>query len=86
MKHLHPVFHILLLEPTPKNAQTAENIEIESDKEYKVKQILKDKHINRQLFYLVKQKGYSTLENTWKPIVHLTGCHNKIKEYHQQKG
>ena len=85
MKCLHPVFHISLLEPAPKNTWTAENIKIKSNKEYKVEQILKDKHINRQPSYLVKWKDYSTLENTWEPIAHLMGCHNKIKEYHQQK-
>ena len=82
MKCLHPVFHILLLEPAPKNAQTAENIKIENNEEYEVEQILKDKHINRQPSYLIKWKGYGTLENTWEPIAHLTGCHNKVKEYH----
>lgn len=41
MKRTHPVFHISLLEPAPKNAMTAENIEIESDDdEYEVEQIL----------------------------------------------
>ena len=85
MKHLHPVFHILLLEPTPKNTQTAENIKIKSNKEYEVEWILKDKCINRQPSYLVKWKGYSTSENTWEPIAHLVGCHDKVKEYHQWK-
>ena len=54
MKCLHPVFHILLLEPAPKNTWTAENIEIKSNKEYEVEWILKDKYINRQPSYLVK--------------------------------
>ena len=80
-----PVFHISLLEPALKNTWTAENIKIESNKEYEVEWILKDKCINGWLSYLVKWKGYSTLENTWEPIVHLAGCHNKVKKYHQQK-
>ena len=54
MKHLHPVFHISLLKPAPQNTQTAENVEIENNDEYKVKKILKQKRVNRQPFYLVK--------------------------------
>ena len=86
MKHLHPVFHISLLEPVPWDAQTAENIKIKNDNEYKVKKILKQKRINRQPFYLVKWKGYNTLENTWEPIVNLKGCHQAMQEYWQQRG
>jgi hypothetical protein len=45
MKRIHPVFHISLLEPAPKNATIAENIEIESeDDEYEVERILR-KHM-----------------------------------------
>ena len=47
MKHLHPVFHISLLEPAPQNAQTTEDIEIKDDNKYKVKKILKQKRVNR---------------------------------------
>ena len=46
MKHLHPVFHILLLEPAPQNTQTAENIKIKEDDEYEVEKILKHKQVN----------------------------------------
>ena len=54
MKHLHPVFHILLLEPAPQNTQTVENIKIKKDNKYKVKKILKHKQVNRQPLYLIK--------------------------------
>ena len=40
MKHLHPVFHILLLEPAPQNTQTVENIKIKKDNKYKVKKFI----------------------------------------------
>ena len=43
MKRLHPVFHILLLEPAPQNAQTVENIKIKDNDEYEVERILKHK-------------------------------------------
>ena len=64
MKHLHPVFHISLLEPAPQNTQTMEDIKIKDDDEYEVKKILKQKRVNRQPFYLVKWKGYDISENT----------------------
>ena len=36
-KHIHPVFHILLLEPAPKSTKIAENIKIKEDgNEYEV--------------------------------------------------
>ena len=54
MKHLHPVFHISLLEPAPQDAQTVENVEIEEDDEYKVEKILRHKQVKGQPFYLVK--------------------------------
>ena len=61
MKCLHPVFHISLLELALQNAQTTENIKIEDDDEYKVKKILKQKRVNGQPFYLIKQKGYDLI-------------------------
>ena len=83
MKHLHPVFHILLLEPAPQNAQTTGDIEIEDNDEYEVEKILKQKRINGQLFYLIKWKGYNTSENTWEPIVNLKGYHQVMQDYQQ---
>ena len=58
------------------------NIKIKSNDEYEVKEILNYKQINRQPYYLVKWKGYNILENTWEPIAHLDGCHQKVKRFH----
>ena len=46
MKQIHLVFHILLLEPAPKNARMQKNIEIESEEEYEVEKILNYKQIS----------------------------------------
>jgi hypothetical protein len=56
MLKIHPVFHISLLEPAPKNATIAENVEIDDDteQEYEVKQILSDKRVSGKPYYLVK--------------------------------
>ena len=83
MKHLHPVFHISLLEPALQNTQITEDIKIEDDNEYEVEKILKQKRVNGQPFYLVKWKGYNTSENTWEPIVNLKGCHQVMQDYQQ---
>jgi hypothetical protein len=66
MTKIHPVFHISLLEPAPKNAKIAENMEIDDDteQEYKVKEILSHKQVSGKPYYLVKWKGYDTSENT----------------------
>ena len=61
------------------------NIEIESKDEYEVERILNYKQVSGRPYYLVKWKGYDTSENTWEPIAHLDGCHQKVKEFHQQK-
>ncbi|KAF4228200.1 hypothetical protein CNMCM8980_006938 [Aspergillus fumigatiaffinis] len=83
MSKLHPVFHISLLEPAPKNAKIAENVEIDNDteQEYKVEKILNHKRVSGKPYYLVKWKGYDTSENTWEPIKNLTGCHQLVQQY-----
>jgi hypothetical protein len=77
MSKIHLVFYILLLEPALENAKIAKNVEINDDteQEYEVEQILDDKRVSGKPYYLVKWKGYDTLENTWEPIENLTGCH-----------
>jgi hypothetical protein len=84
MKRIHPNFHVSLLEPAPTNAKLAENVEIEDEgeQEYEVEKILDSKKVSGRAQYLVKWKGYDTLENTWEPIENLTGCLKKVQEYH----
>jgi hypothetical protein len=83
MSKIHLVFHISLLEPAPKNATIAENMEIDDDteQEYEVEQILNDKRVSGKPYYLVKWKGYNTSENTWEPIENLTNCAALIRQY-----
>ena len=83
MKRLHPVFHILLLEPALQNTQTVENIKIKDNDEYEVERILKHKRVNGRPLYLIKWKGYDTSENTWEPITNLKGCHRAMQDYQQ---
>ncbi|KKA20573.1 hypothetical protein T310_5403, partial [Rasamsonia emersonii CBS 393.64] len=84
---IHPIFHISLLEQAPENAKEPGNIELDdtTEEEYKVEKILAKRKVNSQTQYLIKWKGYDTSENTWEPIKNLTNCHEKIREFHQQR-
>jgi hypothetical protein len=87
MSKIHPVFHISLLEPAPKNAKIAENVEIDDDteQEYEVERILDHKRISGKPYYLVKWEGYDTSENTWEPIENLTNCTALIQQYSRNR-
>lgn len=84
MGRIHPVFHVSLLEHAPENAELATNVEIEeeTEDEYEVEAITKDRWYNGQQQLLVKWKGYPTSENTWEPIAHLRGCHQLVQQYY----
>jgi hypothetical protein len=72
---IHPNFHVLLLEKAPDNVETPDNVELNkntTEEEYKVKRILQIKKFSRQTKYLIKWKGYNTLENTWELVKNLT--------------
>lgn len=86
MKRIYPTFHISLLEPAPKNAEIATNVEIEeeTEDEYEVEAILNDRWFDGQQQLLVKWKGYPTSENTWEPIAHLRGCHQLVQRYYHE--
>jgi len=59
---IHPVFHISLLEPAPRNAKLQTNANVENDEnEYEVEQILDTQMIRNIPYYLVKWKGYDTI-------------------------
>jgi hypothetical protein len=74
---IHPIFHILLLEPT----KNPENDQDEADDgEYEVEKIIDQKTEKGQIYYLVKWKGYPPEDNTWEPVRYLN-CPEKIEEY-----
>lgn len=56
IRRIYLVFYISLLEPAPKNAEIATNIEIkeETEDEYKVDKILEIKRISGKPHYLVR--------------------------------
>ena len=87
MRRIHATFHVSLLEKAPQNAEIATNVEIEeeTENEYEVEEILATERISGQPHYLVKWKGYDTSDNTWEPIGNLMGCHQLVRQFHQQR-
>jgi len=51
---IHPVFHVLLLEPAPRNAKVQTKIDIVTSDEYAVERILDSRSVNGLRQYLVK--------------------------------
>jgi hypothetical protein len=83
--HIHPIFHISLLEKAPENAPDQDHpIEV-YEEEYEPQKIIDKKVENGQTFYLVKWKGYDEKDNTWEPVKHLTNCRRLITKFHQRK-
>ncbi|KAJ2891394.1 hypothetical protein MKZ38_000508 [Zalerion maritima] len=81
---IHPIFHILLLEPAPSRAQLDKTTELENEEEYEVEKILAHRGEGPQTEYLVKWKGCDDDENTWEPIEHLTNAQASDREPPQQ--
>jgi hypothetical protein len=72
---IHPVFHVALLEPAPKNAKLATSVPLDDDMDvydYKIEDVIKVKFIHGKPHYLIKWLGYDESENTWEPETHLS--------------
>jgi hypothetical protein len=78
---IHPVFHISLLEPAPKDARLQTDVETEDNNEYEVEQILNKRTRGTKTEYLIKWKGYAHAENTWEPEEHLGNAKLAIAKY-----
>jgi RNase H-like domain found in reverse transcriptase/Integrase zinc binding domain/Chromo (CHRromatin Organisation MOdifier) domain len=80
---IHPVFHISLLEPAPRNARPGPT-EIDEETQtpyYEVDKIIGYRLVSNKPHYLIHWKGYQHSEDTWEPEEHLTP--DLVKEYHQ---
>lgn len=81
---IHPVFHVSLLEPAPRNAKTQEEITIEEET-YEVDKILAEKQSpDKKMYYLIKWKGYNSKESTWEPIENLAGAPEVLERYRRR--
>ena len=82
---IHPIFHISLLEPAPRNAPLETELELEENPdEYEVEKILDSRKVKNQIQYLVKWEGYSHEENTWEPLKHLGNAKDLVENFHRQ--
>ncbi len=78
----HPVFHVSLLKPAPKDAPTVQESTIESEPEYEVEKILQR---NDKDEYLIKWKGHDSTENTWEPRTNLTNCQQALRRFQRNQ-
>ena len=80
---LHPVFHISLLEPAPKNATVETDTAIQPEFEpdvYEVEKILDKRSVKGRTEYLVKWKDYSEAESSWEPTKNLN-CPDLLRQF-----
>eukprot|EP00301_Raphidiophrys_heterophryoidea_P010145 c15192_g1_i1.p1 GENE.c15192_g1_i1~~c15192_g1_i1.p1 ORF type:complete len:313 (+),score=83.26 c15192_g1_i1:37-975(+) len=54
--------------------------------EFEVEAVVDEKKRGKQVFYLVKWKGYPHSQNSWEPEAHLTNVPNLVAAFHDQKG
>jgi hypothetical protein len=85
---VHPVFNMVYLtkahdDPIPGCQHVpAAPIIVEGEEEYKVEEILNSRMFRRQLQYLVKWKGYSTLHNSWEPAKNIANAQSQVRKFH----
>ncbi|MBW0549628.1 hypothetical protein O181_089343 [Austropuccinia psidii MF-1] len=89
-KSIHPVFHILLLEPVKTSKipnmhqEPPPPIIFEEEEEWEVSQILDSKLKRGKLWYLVEWKGFSQdpERSTWEPTENLKNFPEIVKYFH----
>ena len=89
-KKIHPIFNESLLTPFHKPQFPSQQLPewpppvlVNSEEEYKVKEVLDSRMHQRKLQYLVKWKGYSNhVDWTWEPEENLKNSPKLIKVFH----
>jgi hypothetical protein len=88
--HIHPVFHVSMLEAYKKSQIPSRipppppSIETDHDVEYEVEEILDSRLQHRRLEYFIYWKGYGISERTWEPSSNCQKALDKIREFHHQ--
>ena len=86
--HIHPVFHVSLLEPYvhntfPGRIQPAPHpIEVDGFPEFEVRAILDSKIRRRKLLYFVDWVGYDISDTSWEPAANLSNASVAISDFH----
>ena len=76
--HIHPVFHVSLLEPHVPNTfpgrvvEVPLPIQVDGLPEFEVNSILDSRFRRRKLQYLVDWVGYDESERSWEPADNIT--------------
>jgi len=82
---IHSVFHVFMLQCCNQfiPLQTIE-MSVESDEEYQVENILKQRMISGKTHYLVKWKEYNTSENMWELKENLLNCVRTLQQFERR--
>ena len=88
--HLHPVFHVSLLEPyatssIPSRLTTPPPpVEFLDGPEFEVAAVLDSKIVRNKLYYLVDWLGYTPNDRTWEPAANLSNAGELVTAFHRQ--
>ena len=92
MMKTHPVFHVSLLKEYNEDTVDFERpeppspiIDIDTNDEFEVEDILDKRTIRRKTEYLIKWKGYPLHDATWEPIDHLGNAKDAIQHFESIK-
>ena len=86
--HIHPVFHVSLLEPHVPNTFPGRVVEVplpvqvDGLPEFEVNSILDSRFRRQKIYYLVDWVGYDQSKRTWEPAENLTNAANAISDFH----
>ena len=88
--HIHPVFHVSLLEPHvpntfPGRVETIPPpIHVDGLPEFEVREILDSRWRRRKLQYFVDWVGYDISERSWQPVNNLNNAKSAIDDFHSR--
>ena len=88
--HIHPIFHVSLLELHVENTFPAHVVEVplpiqvDGFPEFEVHSILDSRFRRRKLEYLVDWIRYDASDRTWEPAANLTNAKDATTTYHLQ--
>ena len=86
--HIHPVFHVSLIEPHVANTfpdlvvPAPLPIQVDGLLEFEVKEILDSIYFYRKFMYLVDWVGYNASETSWEHVENLSNADIAIREFH----
>ena len=88
--HIHPVFHVSLLEPHVANTFLDRVVapplptQVDGLPEFEVKDIFDSIYFYRKLQSLSDWVGYDESEISWQPVENLSNAEKAIEEFHEK--